>query len=242
VTASNFIRFTNSHTLQFTRAHTYVSSACCVFTSRGLVTASNGGLSPYSGFPYYPRASATSFSQQPLTTAEPQQSSDFSQLVPLITSRHGPRRKHRLPLLSFRCRCLATGLHATILCLVEFTRGNSLQRQGFGLVFWRGWPVFCQRLSWWLSWISAGKFLLKPWICPRTLAAIVYSVLYLPFIYLFVVYIRALSAAVTITSNYWIRANNESGRIRKEGAFPNLSFYTCIHCGTEEDHEQTTFG
>jgi hypothetical protein len=60
LTTSNRGTIANSHTLHFTTART-VFSVCCVFTSRCLVTASNGGRSPYAEFPNYPRASATSF-------------------------------------------------------------------------------------------------------------------------------------------------------------------------------------
>jgi hypothetical protein len=49
------------YTLQVTVTHTSIHSH--VFTSRCLIAASNGGRSPYSGFPNYPRTSATSFSQ-----------------------------------------------------------------------------------------------------------------------------------------------------------------------------------
>jgi hypothetical protein len=49
VTTSNYKRFTNSRTLHFTRAHSWVFSACCVFTSL-LITTSNSGRSPSSGF------------------------------------------------------------------------------------------------------------------------------------------------------------------------------------------------
>jgi hypothetical protein len=58
-------------TLCRSRARTdYCALSITVSTSRYLVTASNGGRSPYSGFPNYPRASATSFSQQQLTMTE----------------------------------------------------------------------------------------------------------------------------------------------------------------------------
>jgi hypothetical protein len=46
-TTHNYGAIANSHTL-------------CKFASRCLVTDSNGGRSPYSGFPKHPRASATS--------------------------------------------------------------------------------------------------------------------------------------------------------------------------------------
>jgi hypothetical protein len=60
-------------TLQFTITHTHTSVYSHVFTSRCSVAASNGGLFPSSGFPKLFSASATSFSQQQFTTAEPQQ-------------------------------------------------------------------------------------------------------------------------------------------------------------------------
>jgi hypothetical protein len=60
VTTSNYSAIANSHTLQYTISRTK-SSVCRVFTSRCLVKAFNGGRSLYSGFPNYPRASATSF-------------------------------------------------------------------------------------------------------------------------------------------------------------------------------------
>jgi hypothetical protein len=75
VTTSNYNRFTNSGTLLFIRAHTYVFSVCCVSTSL-LAAAPKGGRSSSSGFQRCPRASATSFSQQQLTTFTPQQSSN----------------------------------------------------------------------------------------------------------------------------------------------------------------------
>jgi hypothetical protein len=61
VTTSNFSAIANSHTLQFTTRHTKYFPACGVFTSRFLVTAFNSGSSSYSGFPNYPRTSATNF-------------------------------------------------------------------------------------------------------------------------------------------------------------------------------------
>jgi hypothetical protein len=76
VTTSNCSAITNSHTLKFATVHNYVFSVCCVFTSRCLVTASNGGRSPSAGFPNCSLASAITFSQQQLTTTEPRQSSN----------------------------------------------------------------------------------------------------------------------------------------------------------------------
>jgi hypothetical protein len=44
-TTSNYSAITNRHTLQITTAHSKSFSACCVFTSRFLVTASNSEVS-----------------------------------------------------------------------------------------------------------------------------------------------------------------------------------------------------
>jgi hypothetical protein len=60
VSTSNYSAITDPHTLQFATARTK-SSQSAVFTSRCLVTTSNGGRSRSSGFPNYPSASATSF-------------------------------------------------------------------------------------------------------------------------------------------------------------------------------------
>jgi hypothetical protein len=59
VSTSNYSAIANSHTLQFITASAK-SLQSTVFTSRCSSTASDGGRSPYSGFPNYPRASATS--------------------------------------------------------------------------------------------------------------------------------------------------------------------------------------
>jgi hypothetical protein len=64
------------HTLCTTTGHTRYSQSVSVFTSRYPVVAFNCEHSPFSGFPNYPRASATSFSQQQLTTTETQLSSN----------------------------------------------------------------------------------------------------------------------------------------------------------------------
>jgi hypothetical protein len=67
VTTSNYNALANSCTIQFTTARTKPSQSA-VFSSRCLVATSNGRRSPYSGFPKYPRASATSFYEQRLIT------------------------------------------------------------------------------------------------------------------------------------------------------------------------------
>jgi hypothetical protein len=56
--------YTHTHT----HTHTWLQSH---LHCRYLVAASNGGPSPFSGFPNCPRASATSFWEQQLTTTEP---------------------------------------------------------------------------------------------------------------------------------------------------------------------------
>jgi hypothetical protein len=60
VTTSKSSAIANSQSLQFIAAGTN-SSHYAVFASRCTVAASNGGRSPYSGFPNCPHASATSF-------------------------------------------------------------------------------------------------------------------------------------------------------------------------------------
>jgi hypothetical protein len=60
VTSSNYSASANLHTQQFT-TESIKSFQSAVFTSRCLVTASNGERSPYSGLPNYHRASALSF-------------------------------------------------------------------------------------------------------------------------------------------------------------------------------------
>jgi hypothetical protein len=65
---------THAHT--HTHTHTQTNVYSHVFTIRCSVAASKGGRSPSFGFPNCPRASATSFSQQRLTTTESQQLSN----------------------------------------------------------------------------------------------------------------------------------------------------------------------
>jgi hypothetical protein len=94
--------------------YTHISVYSHVFTSRCSVAAYNGARCPSSGFPNYPRASVTSFSQNKLPTTELQQSFNYqlsdwvthqptytTQLTGwtltnlLITYWHGRLRKHR---------------------------------------------------------------------------------------------------------------------------------------------------
>jgi hypothetical protein len=60
-TTNNYSAITNAHTLQFTTARTKSSHSAVSSPVVCLVTASNGGRSPYSGFPNYARAAATNF-------------------------------------------------------------------------------------------------------------------------------------------------------------------------------------
>jgi hypothetical protein len=115
VTTSNYSAVANSYPLQFGTARTKPTQSAVIFTSRCLITASNGGRSPYFEFLNYPRAPATISSQQELTTTKlrfttsPTNSSlsctALSLLVLVITSQHGPHWKNTVPLLPFNC-CL----------------------------------------------------------------------------------------------------------------------------------------
>jgi hypothetical protein len=103
------------YNLQFIILHTSVYSHMC--TSRCSVAAFNGERSPSSGFPNYlrpqlppshsnsskrlnisssPTNSLTEWLTQSLTNQRTQFNSTFTNsTAPLITSRHGPHRKHR---------------------------------------------------------------------------------------------------------------------------------------------------
>jgi hypothetical protein len=92
------------YTLQFTAIHTKCPQSVTVSASRCLVAASNGGRSPSSEFPNFPLpqlpASNSNNAQRlncssPLTHWLTNQILHFTPLVLLITSRHGPHRKHR---------------------------------------------------------------------------------------------------------------------------------------------------
>jgi hypothetical protein len=64
VTTSKDYVLTALHTSQITVGHAKSSQSVTVFTSRCLVAGSNRGSSPYSKFPNYPCALATSFPQE----------------------------------------------------------------------------------------------------------------------------------------------------------------------------------
>jgi hypothetical protein len=150
VTTNTCNRCTNSHNLQFTRAHTEVFSAFCIFISRCLVAISNGGRSPFSGFPNYPRPqlpASNSDSSQRLCRSSPLTLSlSLHWLILLIIFRHGPHRKHflcccvidvfvsiRVPTYSVLSHCLQRSLFAEPLrtSVVQFLISRSLRSNGF---------------------------------------------------------------------------------------------------------------
>jgi hypothetical protein len=131
------------YTSQFTVTHPRTHTRSClhshVFTRRCSVAAYNGGHFPSSGCPNSPRpqlrASKSSSSHDWTSvvlsvTRQPTNSTNWTRpslTGLLVTSRHGPHRKHRCsvavygPLpskgrgLVVYGRCLAAGLHATVL-------------------------------------------------------------------------------------------------------------------------------
>jgi hypothetical protein len=95
----------NLHTLQISRAH--IKSSQSTFTRRFLVTDPNNVLCLH----LYWLANVSELTPRLATISKqpPSPLNDWthlhcrSQLVPLITSRHGPHRKHRSSLLYFNC-------------------------------------------------------------------------------------------------------------------------------------------
>jgi hypothetical protein len=98
------LQFTVTHTHTHTQSHTSVHSH--VFTSRCLLTASNGGHSPSSVFSNYPRTSGTSNNSSQRLNLNSSLTNSLTQsvtrqLTPLsltdcpgyTTSRHGHHRK-----------------------------------------------------------------------------------------------------------------------------------------------------
>jgi hypothetical protein len=106
VSTSKDYALTVLYTSQIHMGHTRSSQSVTVFTRRCLVVAFNGRIPPSSVFPNCPRASATSSSQQQLTT-EPQQSTNSPiyqhSLILITTSRDGPYRKKNFRLLQCSC-------------------------------------------------------------------------------------------------------------------------------------------
>jgi hypothetical protein len=107
VTTSNYSTVANSPSAIHNSTHK-VFSVCCVFTSRCLVTVSNGERSPYSGSRPIPVPQLPAFNSnnsQRLNCSSPLAHSLTHRLAPLhctvltltvvvITSRHGLHRKH----------------------------------------------------------------------------------------------------------------------------------------------------
>jgi hypothetical protein len=91
VTTLNYSAIANLHTLPITRTHGKSFPACNVFTSRSLIMASNSG------------DSSTAPSKSSLHRL-PYNSLSLAPFVFLITSRYGPRRKHRSLVYSYRSR------------------------------------------------------------------------------------------------------------------------------------------
>jgi hypothetical protein len=133
VTTSHCSAMANSHSAIHYSTHLILLSLLYLHQSL-LGSGFNGRRSPSSGFTKWHRASVTGFSQQQRTRTEQPQSCNLThspttaltncspQLVPLITSRHGPSRKHHSSVVCgslhsrlSRCRRLAMGLHAIIL-------------------------------------------------------------------------------------------------------------------------------
>jgi hypothetical protein len=97
VTASKYNIIANLHILQITTAHAFL--VCCVFTSRSLVTVSNGRDPSASAvtsllFGVYPTNLLTA-PTKPFSSKTPLQLSVLASTVILITFRNEPRRKHR---------------------------------------------------------------------------------------------------------------------------------------------------
>jgi D-alanyl-lipoteichoic acid acyltransferase DltB (MBOAT superfamily) len=100
VNASNYNAITDFHTFQITTAHTNPSQSITVSTSRFLVTASNSEGSSTSALTSLHAGSQLHRLSLPFTDSF----CTLAQIVLLITSRHGPRRKHSLFLYSNRFR------------------------------------------------------------------------------------------------------------------------------------------
>jgi hypothetical protein len=104
VTTNNYDSFTELHTLKITVTTYSTHNVFLVFLSRCFVAASKGGCSHSSGFMNCPRP------QLPASNSNSSQGLDVSSSLihqPTlcaalhITSRHGPRRKHRFTLFLY---------------------------------------------------------------------------------------------------------------------------------------------
>jgi hypothetical protein len=96
VTTLNYRAIADLHTLKITTAHAFFS-VCCVFTIRSLVTATNSGDS------WATALTSLLSGEYPTNLLSPHfQRSLITPVVLLMTSWHGPRRKHRSLLYSNR--------------------------------------------------------------------------------------------------------------------------------------------
>jgi hypothetical protein len=91
-TESNYSAIANLHSLQITTAHAKSSPACCVFTSRSLVTASNTEGSLASVLKSSLREG--SVPTDSFVHRLPYRTELVATVVFLISLRHGPRRQH----------------------------------------------------------------------------------------------------------------------------------------------------
>jgi hypothetical protein len=91
-TTSNYSATANLHTLQITTAHAKSFPACCVFTSRSLVTASNSGDSSASALKC--SLNGGSPPTDNFLHRLPYRTDLVAPIVFLITPRYGPRPQH----------------------------------------------------------------------------------------------------------------------------------------------------
>jgi hypothetical protein len=156
MTTSKCKRFTNSHTSQFTTAHTLVFSVCCLHQS----LSGNGfqlRMFPFLWVPELSPASATSFSQQQLTTTEPQQfckwlhlgvnvmlRSTVSRPVCLGVKHPSGEPKTRFVLVrQLRvCWCGAPSLTRGWDLLITIAAGLRQRRYSRVHIAWNSWPHF----------------------------------------------------------------------------------------------------
>jgi hypothetical protein len=91
-TTSNYSVTANLHNSQITTEPAKPFPACCVFTSRYLVTASNSGDSSASALKSSPNGG--SLPTAPSLHSLPYRTDSVGPIVFLMTPRHGPRRQH----------------------------------------------------------------------------------------------------------------------------------------------------
>jgi hypothetical protein len=114
-TTSNYSAIATLHTSQITTATAKPFPACCVFASRSLVTVFNSGVSsasraqvllPHSPVQNFVNYQLTTLNYIAISSRPPlHNSTDWSlQTVLLITSRHGPHKKHPVSTVSLLLR------------------------------------------------------------------------------------------------------------------------------------------